>query len=304
MLSHDMERYVALQRAAGLKFDAQHRVLKNFVAFAETAGDLFVRAERVCEWAVLRPSARRQRTLLLTIRRFALIMQAEDARHEAPAADAVGRAARERRVPYIYTADEIRRLVQAASQIGLRGPVVPMMYTTLFGLLAATGLRISEALALRCDDVTEDGLIIRKSKLGKSRIVPLHKTTREALNRYLSSRQKRGTLDRSLFISASGRPLSYATVRNVFRRLVRSVGLRSEPGRRGARIHDLRHTFAVRSLERCGHDREAVARHMPALSTYLGHAHVTDTYWYLQATPVVLRQIAQASETLHRRGVS
>jgi integrase len=304
MLSRDMERYVALQRAAGLKFDTQHRALKSFAAFAEAAGDRFVRAERVCEWAVLRPSARRQRTLLLTVRRFALTMQAEDTRHEAPAADAVGRATRERRVPYIYTTDEIARLIHAASRMAPRRSAVPLMYATLFGLLAVTGLRISEALALRCDDVTEDGLIIRKSKLGKSRIVPLHGTTRRALDQYLSVRQKLGAFDRSLFVSASGGPLPYDTARGVFRRLLRSVGVQKKDCRPAPRIHDLRHTFAVRSLERCEHDRDAVARHMPALSTYLGHAHVTDTYWYLQATPVLLKQIAQAGEALHRRGVS
>jgi integrase len=303
MLSRDMERYVGLQRAAGFKFDEQRRVLRSFVAFAEAAGDRFVRAERVCKWAVLKPSARRQRTLLLTVRRFALTMQAEDSRHEAPAADAVGRATRERRVPYIYTADEIGRLMRAASLMPPRGSIAPLMYATLFGLLAATGLRISEALTLRCDDVTEDGLIIRKSRLGKSRIVPLHDTTRKALDQYLSVRQKLGTFDRSLFISTSGGPLSDHTARGVFRRLLRSIGLQKETCRPAPRIHDLRHTFAVRSLERCGHDRDAVARHIAGLSTYLGHAHVTDTYWYLQATPVVMKQIAEAGEALHRRGV-
>lgn len=302
MLIREMERYVDLQRVAGFKFDEQHKVLRSFVAFAEAAGDRLVRAERVCEWAVLRPSARRQRTLLLTVRRFALALQAEDPRHEAPAADAVGRAARERRVPYIYTADEIARLMRAASRMPPQGSIAPLMYATLFGLLAATGLRISEALALRCDDVTEDGLIIRKSKLGKSRIVPLHDTTRKALDQYRAVREKLGTFDPSLFVSTSGLPLRYDTAHGVFQRLVRSIGLRKQAGRLSPRIHDLRHTFAVRSLERCGHDRDAVARHIPALSTYLGHAHVTDTYWYLQATPVVMRQIADAGEASHQRG--
>jgi integrase len=207
-------------------------------------------------------------------------------------------------VPYIYTADEIATLIRAASLLPPCNSIAPLMYATLFGLVAARGLRISEALALRCDDVAEDGLIIRKSKLGKSRIVPLHDTTRNALDRYRAVREKLGIFDPSLFVSASGLPLRYDAVRGVFRRLIRSIGLQKQTGRLGPRIHDLRHTFAVRSLERCGHDRDAVARHIPALSTYLGHAHVTDTYWYLQATPVVMRQIADAGEASHRRGAS
>lgn len=304
MLRPAMERYIELKRASGLKFNEQRQVLESFVTFAEAAGDRFVRTDRVCEWAALKRSARRQRGVLLKVRRFALTLQAEDPRHEVPPADAVGRAAVERPTPYIYGADEIARLIQAAASLPPRGSIAPLMYATLFGLLAATGLRISEALALRCDDVNEDGLIVRNSKFGKSRIVPLHDTTRKALGRYLSARKKLATVDRSLFVSPSGCPLSYNAAYYAFRQLVRSAGIRKRASRLGPRIHDLRHTFAVRSLEQCRHDRDAVAHHIVALSTYLGHAHVTDTYWYLQATPVVMRQIAQVGEALHQRGVS
>jgi integrase len=174
------------------------------------------------------------------------------------------------------------------------------MYSTLFGLLAATGMRISEALALRLEDITADGLIIRQTKFQKSRLLPLHETTRRALDKYLSARARLGTLDGALLVSTTGKALSYNTVMAVFLRLARSIGLRGGPGRPGPRIHDLRHTFAVRSLEQCRHDREAVARHIVALSTYLGHAHVTDTYWYLHATPIMMGQIAEAGEALHR----
>ncbi|WP_409566481.1 hypothetical protein [Rhizobium leguminosarum] len=108
----------------------------------------------------------------------------------------------------------------------------------------------------------------------------------------------------ALFVSATGAPPAYSTVIAVFLRLTRVIGLRGEPGLRGPRIHDLRHTFAVRSLERCQNDRNAVGRHIVALSTYLGHAHVTDTYWYLQATPILMRQIAAAGEALHQGAVA
>jgi integrase len=170
----------------------------------------------------------------------------------------------------------------------------------LFGLLAATGMRISEALAICLDDITADGLVIRQTKFQKSRLLPLHHTTSRALNQYLSVRVQLRTTADTLFVSTTGNVLSYNTVQGIFLRLARSVGLRGKPGQRGPRIHDLRHTFAVRSLEQCSHDANAVARHIVALTTYLGHAHVTDTYWYLQATPILMAQIAAVSETVHR----
>ena len=172
------------------------------------------------------------------------------------------------------------------------------MYATLFGLLAATGMRIAEALAVRLDDVTADGLVIRQTKFQKSRLLPLHATTQQALDRYLTARQKLDPTDHTLFLSVAGEPLPYNTVRRVFLQLLDRTHLAAAHAGRNPRIHDLRHTFAVRSLEQCRHDRAAVARHILALSTYLGHAHVTDTHWYLQATPLLMGQIAEAGERL------
>jgi integrase len=165
----------------------------------------------------------------------------------------------------------------------------------MFGLLAATGLRVSEALRLKLGDVTDDGLVIRETKFRKSRLVPLHPTVRDALTTYLAERTRFQTLDDSVFISLRGWKLAYGTVVGTFLAIVRDLGLRGHRGR-GPRIHDLRHTFAVRSLERCAMERATVARHVLALSTYLGHAHIADTYWYLQATPELLGGIADATE--------
>lgn len=302
MLTDDMTRYVALHRAVGFTFRIQHGLLKSFVAFAEARGDTIVRITSVLDWAVLAPSPPQRRNRLLTVRRFALAMQAEDTRHEVPAADALGHGLFTRGIPYIYTPDEIARLMRAAAALGPRDTIRPLTYATLFGLIAATGMRISETLALRVDDVTEDGLIVRQTKFQKSRLLPLHETTRRALDAYLTVRTRIGAGDPAVFVSTSGTVPSYNTVKAVFLQLARAIGLRGGPGCPGPRIHDLRHTFAVRSLERCPHDRDAVARHAVALSTYLGHAHVTDTYWYLQATPILLRQIADAGEALHRGG--
>lgn len=302
MLSQDLIRYVDLQRSLGFKFRVQHSLLRNFVSFAEAAGDDFARADRVLNWAARAPSAPQRRNRLLTVRRFVLALRAEDQRHEAPAADALGRERSQRHTPYIYTSDEIARLIRAASQLKPSGSLRPSTYATLFGLLAATGMRISEALTLQLKDLAEDGLVVRETKFKKSRLLPLHDTTRRALDRYLSARARFGALDGALFVSNTGGALSYNTVVAIFLQLTRSIGLRGAPGNPGPRIHDLRHTFAVHSLEQCPHDRDAVARHIVALSTYLGHGHVTGTYWYLQATPTLTREIANACEALHRGG--
>lgn len=302
MLSTDMLRYVELHRAAGFKFRTQHQMLTSFVAFAEQHGDEFVRVDRAIEWAVRAPSAAQRCKLLVEVRRFALAMRPEDGRYEVPAADALGRAFHRRRIVHIYTPEELSLLVQASARLGPPGSIRPRTYATLFGLLAATGLRISEALALQLKDVTPDGLIIRKTKFKKSRLVPLHDTAQRALDGYLAVRARIGALDGSLFVSVRGRTPAHTTVVAVFLQLARSIGLRGEPGQRGPRIHDIRHSFAVRALEQCPHNADAVARHLVALSTYLGHVHASSTYWYLQATPFLMEQIADVSETLLQGG--
>jgi len=304
MLSRDLACYIDRKRSLGFKFHNQNVLLMGFVRFAEERGDRFITSARVLAWAAGAPSPEHRRTRLLTVRRFALALHAENARHQIPQADALGRATSKRRPPYIYRSDEIVRLLRAAAALEPAGSIRPILYTTLLGLIASTGMRIAEALALQLDDVTADGLVIRETKFQKSRLLPLHATVREALDRYLIDRRKVSTADRALFISAGGRSLPYNTVRNVFLQLLDRTGLKGAHRGRDPRIHDLRHSFAVRSLEQCSHDRSAVARHIVALSTYLGHAHVTDTYWYLQATPVLMGQIAEAGEALLVGGIA
>lgn len=304
MLSRDLACYIDQKRSLGFKFRSQHVLLRGFVTFAEECGDRYVRNARVLAWAARAPSPEHRRTRLLTVRRFALALHAENARHQVPAADVLGYAKIKRRPPYIYRPDEIVRLLRAAAALEPAGSIRPIMYATLLGLIAATGIRIAEALALRLDDVTADGLVIRESKFQKSRLLPLHTTTRQALDGYLLARRQAAVAGRALFVSIGGRSLPYNTVRNVFLQLLDRTKLRGAHAGRDPRIHDLRHTFAVRSLEQCRHDRSAVARHLVALSTYLGHTHVTDTYWYLQATPVLMSQIAEAGEALLMGGAA
>jgi integrase len=303
MLSKALTYHVELHRGLGFRFRTQHGLLRSFVNFAEAYGDAFIDVDRVLEWARQAPSSAQRRNRLVTVRRFALALHAEDARHEVPPADALGREMFRRRMPYIYTPDEISRLMAAAAMLPANSDRA-LTYVTLFGLLAATGMRISEALALHLDDITADGLIIRRTKFQKSRLLPLHDTTRSVLDQYLSVRRRMTASAETLFVSGKGNVLSDNTVRGAFLRLTRSLDLRGRPGGRTPRIHDLRHTYAVRSLERCGSDPDTVSRHLLALSTYLGHAHVTDTYWYLEATPILMARIAEVSEAAHQGGVA
>lgn len=300
MLSQDVTRYIDLHQALGFKFRTQSLLLCNFIRFAEQRKDGFIRSSRVLEWAAQAPSPPQRHNRLATIRRFALAMHAEDARHEVPPAGAFGRGWFKRRKPFIYSPEQVLLLARAASQLKPSHSIRPATYSTLFTLLAVTGLRISEALALEVDDITDDGLLVRATKFKKDRLVPVHPSTRQALERYLQSRAHVPATSATVFISAKGTALCYSTVITTFLSLMRSVGLREKSGKGGPRIHDLRHTFAVRSLERCAGGTEAVARHATALSTYLGHAHISDTYWYLQATPLLMGQIAKAGENLYR----
>lgn len=301
MLGATVERHIALHCATGYLFRKQSCLLRSFARYAEVRGEGFVRAITALEWAALGPSVGTRHGRLDVVRRFARLVHVEDPRHEIPPPGAFGGRPR-RRTPYIFSSRDIRALLEAAAALGPRNSLRPDTYVTLLGLIVATGLRISEALALRIGDITGPGLVIRETKFRKSRLVPLHPTTRQALDAYLAARQKRAGHDDAVFLSEWHTGLSYPTVIATFLTIVRCIGIHPGPGKRGPRIHDLRHTFAVRSLEQCAGNREAVARHTLALSTYLGHAHVADTYWYLQATPQLLADIAKQGEALAQEG--
>jgi integrase len=300
MLSATVERHIALHRTTGYLFRKQSCLLRGFARYAKSKGDDVVRATTAVEWAALGPTVGTRHGRLEVVHRFARLVRVEDPRHEIPPSGVFGGRPR-RRAPYIYSPREIRSLIEAAGTLGPRHSLRPRAYATLLGLIAATGLRISEALALRLGDVTGAGLVIRETKFRKSRLVPLHPTTRAALDMYLRARAHRAD-DDAVFVSEWRTRMSYPTVISTFLTLVRHIGIHPGPGKPGPRIHDLRHTFAVRSLEQCAGKRDDVVRHALALSTYLGHAHVADTYWYLQATPKLLADIARRSESFAKRG--
>lgn len=305
MLSHDLDGYIVLQRARGLKFTTQCGPLKNYVAAAEAAGDTHVRTARVLDWAARTTSDEQARNRLAIVRRFAEHLAIADPAHEVPPADAFGRWRFERRMPHIYTGAEIAELMAAARRLGPPGAIRGETLATMIGLLAATGLRVSEALGLDLDDVTEAGLVIRETKFRKTRLVPPHPSAGVALEGYIQRRRLvPGIAASALFLGDHGRRLAYTSLYALFLRIAREIGLRGLPGEKGPRLHDLRHTFAVRSLEACGGDRRAISRHMLALATYLGHADPSHTWWYLRATPALMRHIADAGETLMAEGTA
>ena len=198
----------------------------------------------------------------------------------------------------IYSDTEVQALMDHAAQLGPLGSLRPETYSTLIGLLAATGLRISEALSLRLQDFTADGLMIRKTKFRKSPLMPLHATTRAALEHYLAKRRHLATVEDHLFVSHRHKALKYCTVYQTFIRLLSAAGLPCQPSQSRPRLLDFRHTFASNALLTCPGGRDYSDRHMLALMTYLGRAHPSSTYWYLERSPRLMGDIAHACEHL------
>ena len=207
---HPIESYLAVRHAAGFELKNADYLLRSFVRFAVGRGESHVRASTAIDWASQATSLAQRDERLKTICRFARYMRAEDSQHESPPAGYFGYR-KTRRVPHIYSSIEIRRLIGAALQLGSLDTFEVQTYATLIGLLSATGLRVSEALALQFSDVTPNGLLIRKTKFQKTRLVPLHETPAAALGRYLTRRRRRSNRE-DLFISEDGRPLQYPEV--------------------------------------------------------------------------------------------
>jgi integrase/recombinase XerD len=299
MLTQLVDSYLELRRSTGFRMGVHEYLLHNFASFAAERGETHIQSRTAIEWATQAPSEGQRANRLGMLRVFARFARAEDARHEVPP-ERVFSARRVHYRPFIFTSNQLHELLVRASQLPPAGSIRPWTFTTLFSLLAVTGMRISEALNLRLSDMTEDGLVIRETKFQKSRLLPLHPTAVAGLQRYLD---RRGIAeDDHVFISLRGRGIRYSGVVAVFLRLVRTMGIHPGPGRPGPRIHDLRHGYAVRVLETCPGDRTLVDAHMLALMTYMGHSRLDSTYWYLHATPHLLAQISEMSEIFREGG--
>jgi integrase len=306
MLINDIERYIVLRQSLGFKLQKTARHLRAFACYTVEKGDTHIRIATAMTWSAQTTSTPGGRyRLLQEIALLARFLRAEDPTNEVPQHHLLYQSTT-RPAPYIYTAEELTRILDAAANLRRQkpSPLRRHVYVMLFGLLASTGLRVSEALNLRLGDLLPGGVLhVRQTKFNKSRLVPMHPSVVEALNAYLRVRQRVARIDDHVFLSVGGKQMSFSTVTATFRVILRKAGI-GQGRLRQPRIHDLRHTFATRVLEQCATRREAVARDFVALSTYLGHSDIRYTYWYLEATPDLMGDIAATAETLIAREVA
>ncbi len=298
-LHEAIENYLALRRALGFKLRHETWWLPSFASFLEKQGRDVITVDLALRWAQLptdvNPAWWAKR--LSAVRHFARYHQAFDPRTEVPAPDLLPYR-RQRRRPHIYAKDEILVLMEQASL--LRRPLMAATYKTLIGLLAATGMRVGEAITLDHRDVdwARARLHVRISKFRKSRYVPVHDETVCALRAYAVQREQLRPPHRtssSFFVSSVGTRLIYNNVARTFARLVRQTGIEPRVGRL-PRLHDLRHSFAVAILRDWYRADVDIDSRLPALSTYLGHVNPTTTYWYLTATPELLALASERAE--------
>lgn len=302
-LREAVQEYLSMRRGLGFKLHYAGVTLPDFVSYLEKHGATYITTKLALTWAQqptsLQPAEWASR--LSCARGFARHRSATDPRTEIPPCGLLPYRPH-RANPYLYTEDEIKHLLEAALNLSSAGSLRPWTYYCLFGLLSVTGLRISEALNLKIEDVDliEAVLTIRGAKFGKSRLVPLHTSTKKVLAHYVSRRERflNGRPASYLFVSKRGNRLDGAEVRRTFYTLSRQVGLRGPTASHGPRLHDFRHRFATQTLLNWYRSDQDTERLLPILSTYLGHVHIADTYWYLSACPELM---GQAMSRLERR---
>jgi integrase len=305
-LQQALNDYLRIRRSLGYRLREPEGLLRNFVAFLQAERAPYITRQLALRWAT-QPAKAQPATWagrLGIIRRFAIWHSATEPRTEIPPAGLLPHRYR-RKPPHIYSDEEIEKILRGSQQLPSPNGLRARTYTTLFGLLVATGMRVNEALGLdRVDVDLERGILhIRRTKFGKSRYVPVHASTVEALKKYAEVRDRLfpAPLIPAFFISEKGSRITEWIARYTFAKISQRIGLRaSAKGHgRGPRLQDMRHRFAARTLihwYRAGFD---VERELPKLSTYLGHVHVNDTYWYLEAVPELL-QLA-TDRLIHRQ---
>lgn len=289
-LAEALADYLALRRSLGYKLERAGKLLAQFVGYLDALGAQTVTVDAALCWARLPGGADSSwwAHRLSVARGFAAYLQTLDPATEVPPADLLP-ARSHRATPYLYSDEDIAALLAAAAV--LRSPLRVVTYRTLIALLAVSGLRVGEAIRLdRSDlDLAAGTLLVRNSKFGKSREVPLHPTTAAALGSYLRRADRpRRPATPAVFISTAGTRLLYCSVQWTFGRLARRAGLAARSGSCRPRLHDLRHTFAVRSILDGYTSGADVQARLPLLSTYLGHVDPAATYWYLSAAPELL----------------
>jgi len=295
-LSDQLDRYLSVRRNLGYDLKTAERILRRFTRYADNEAATHIDTALFLRWhetlATAGSSTRAAR--LSVVRLFAQWLSSFDPGHEPPSRGLLS-GAYQRSRPHIYTDAEIGSIIAAARALpsiyGLRG----LTCSTLFGLIAVTGLRISEALALDRDDLHADHgvLRVRQGKLGKERLLPLDPSVVAQLAHYLGERDRLiGCAATPLFVTDRITRLTDCGARYNFAQACQEIGLRlHQPyGKhgRGPRIHDLRHSFAVKTMIGWYRTNKDPAREMIRLTTYLGHSDPSNTYWYLEAVPELL----------------
>jgi integrase/recombinase XerD len=301
--SKAVREYVAVRRSFGFKLNRAEPELADFGCFLDRHAAERITVPFALDWA-RQPSITLQRSAqrISFVRGFARYRRAIDPKTEIPPAGVLPFRP-QRAHPYLYTNREIQALLKVALSLSPDDALRRWVFRTLYGLLAATGLRVGEAMQLRLTDVDLDAsvLTVRGAKFGQSRLVPLHASTKRALLAYRARRERylagRPASD-YFFVSKRGNRLMGSEVRRVFYKLSRQIGLRGPTDSHGPRLHDFRHRFAVETLIRWYRSGVDPERKIQVLSTYLGHIHVADTYWYLSACPALM---GAAMNRLERR---
>lgn len=310
ILRQALNDYIAVRRRLGFRLRIPAGSLGNFVAFLETEGASYITTELALRWAT-QPAKAQPSTWtwrLSMIRQFAKWHRTIEPRTEVPP-ERILCHRYERKKPHIYSDEEIHQLLRQAGKLPSSRGLRAHTYTTLFGLLAVTGMRVNEALGLDRDDIDlEHGIItIRRTKFGKSRYVPVHSSTVAALRKYARNRNRifPAQSNSCFFISERGTRITDCIARYTFAKLSQQLGLRTaaKGHGRGPRIHDMRHRFAARTLINWYREGLDVERELPKLATYLGHVHINETYWYVEAVPELL-QLATDRLIAKREGKS
>lgn len=302
-LRESLRDYLEMRRALGYKLRTPGASLVAFVGFMDEAQHEYITVDVAKSWAELPTSvhpAQWERRLSY-VRSFARYCVAMDPRTEVPP-QRVFPSAYTRPTPFLFTNEDIRCLLHAAMQLQGGSGFFGLTICCLLGLLSVTGLRISEALGLTMDDVdlAAGTLLVRSSKFGKSRLVPLHESTIKVLAGYQRRREQLLARRRVVhwFINARGVRMGYDHVHDTFQQLSQKIGLPTGLGKRRPHLHDLRHYFAIATLLRWYRDGQDIERRLPVLSAFLGHVEVRNTYWYLSACPDLL---GSAKDRLEKR---
>jgi integrase/recombinase XerD len=298
-LRRSLTEYLAVRRALGYKLDKQETLLGQFLDYLEARGQEHITTAQALAWAALPAGGECWHSYRLqAVRGFARYLHAIDPEVQVPAVGLLPDRPH-RAMPFLYTDEQIAALILAAEKLGSSHRVAT--HQTLIGLLSVTGMRIGEAAALdRSDfDSREGVLLVRGAKFGKSRELPLHRSTVLALRRYLRRRDRPPSPPgvAALFVSTTGTRLRVGDVDVAFRGLVRRAGIEPRWAMSPPRLRHLRHTFAVRTLLEAYRSGQDIPARLALLSTYMGHVDPSSTYWYLQAAPELM---ALAGERLER----